>query len=101
MKEHMQTIINFCFAIFITMYIIQNDRLNDKIDLLETENQFIKDRVGLSGLDKTDTEYWTYNQRIISYGLKTMANEERMDTIDQELNLLANSIDNIEEYLTK
>ena len=28
MKNHMQTIINVCFAIFITVHIIQDDKLN-------------------------------------------------------------------------
>ena len=37
MKEHMQTVINICLAIFITVYIIDNNKLNDKIDLLEAE----------------------------------------------------------------
>ena len=33
----MQTIINACFAIFITMYIIQNDKLNEQVELLNKE----------------------------------------------------------------
>jgi len=33
----MQTIINVCFAIFITMYIIQNDKLNEQLELLNKE----------------------------------------------------------------
>ena len=37
MKDHMQTIINVCFAIFITMYIIQNDKLNEQLELLNKE----------------------------------------------------------------
>jgi uncharacterized protein YxeA len=37
MKKHMQTIINVCFAIFITVYIIQNDKLNEQVELLNEE----------------------------------------------------------------
>ena len=37
MKDHMQKIINVCFAIFITMYIIQNDKLNDQVESLSEE----------------------------------------------------------------
>ena len=37
MKAHMQTIINVCFAIFITMYVIQNDKLNDQVESLSEE----------------------------------------------------------------
>ena len=37
MKAHMQTIINVCFAIFITMYIVQNDKLNDQVESLSEE----------------------------------------------------------------
>tara|TARA_Y100000768_G_scaffold199783_1_gene150171 strand:+ start:91 stop:237 length:147 start_codon:yes stop_codon:yes gene_type:complete len=42
MKEHMQTIINVCFAIFITMYIIQSDKQEARIDTLEKELAFYK-----------------------------------------------------------
>ncbi len=34
MKNHSQTIINICFAICITMYIIQNDKLNEQVESL-------------------------------------------------------------------
>ena len=37
MKAHMQTIINVCFAIFISMYIVQNDKLNDQVESLSEE----------------------------------------------------------------
>ena len=37
MKAHMQTIINVCFAIIITMYIIQNDKLNGQVESLSEE----------------------------------------------------------------
>ena len=37
MKDHMQTIINACLAIFITVYIIQNDKLNEQVELLNKE----------------------------------------------------------------
>ena len=37
MKNHMQTIINVCFAIFITVHIIQDDKLNEQIELLNEE----------------------------------------------------------------
>ena len=46
MKEHMQTVINICLAIFITVYIIDNNKLNDKIDTLEAE---ISNHVGKKG----------------------------------------------------
>ena len=37
MKKYTQTIINVCFAIFITMYIIQDDKLNEQVELLNEE----------------------------------------------------------------
>ena len=47
MKEHMQTVINICLAIFITGYIIDNNKLNNKIDSLEAEIFMIKERIGI------------------------------------------------------
>ena len=35
MKDHIQTIINVCLAIFITVFIYQNDIQQDRIDALE------------------------------------------------------------------
>ena len=37
MKEHTQTIINVCFAISITAFIYQNDKLNDELDRVYRE----------------------------------------------------------------
>ena len=37
MKKYTQTIINVCFAIFITMYIIQDDKLNEQVEFLNEE----------------------------------------------------------------
>jgi hypothetical protein len=39
MKDHMQTIINVCFAVFITIYIIQNNKLNEQLELLNAEGE--------------------------------------------------------------
>ena len=35
MKEHIQTVINVCFAVFITAFIYQNGKQQDRIDALE------------------------------------------------------------------
>ena len=35
MKEHMQTVINICLAIFITVFIYQNNSQQDRIETLE------------------------------------------------------------------
>ena len=37
MKNHTQTIINVCFAIFITVYIYQDNKQEARIDTLEKE----------------------------------------------------------------
>jgi len=50
MKQHMQTVINICLAIFITVFIYRNDKLNDKIDSLEAEMFLIKERVGIEAI---------------------------------------------------
>ena len=58
MKAHMQTIINVCFAIFITMYIVQNDKLNDQVESLSEEVEAVN--VGL-----LKTLYSDYNTAFI------------------------------------
>ena len=58
MKDHMQTIINVCFAIFVTVYIIQNDKLNDQVELLS-------DEVEAANIGVIKTLYSDYNTAFI------------------------------------
>ena len=78
MKEHMQTVINICLAIFITVYIIDNNKLNDKIDSLETEIFMIKERIGIEAITESkfggQPVYYLVNERLRSYALKVIKN---------------------------
>ena len=78
MKEHIQTVINICLAIFITVYIIDNNKLNDKIDSLETEIFMIKERIGIEAIIKSEfggkPVYYLVNERLTSYALKVIKN---------------------------
>ena len=58
MKDHMQKIINVCLAIFITMYIIQNDKLNEQVELLNKE-------VEAANIGLIKTLYSDYNTAFI------------------------------------
>ena len=58
MKDHMQKIINVCFAIFITMYIIENDKLNEQVELLNKE-------VEAANIGLIKTLYSDYNTAFI------------------------------------
>ena len=58
MKDHLQKIINVCFAIFITMYIIQNDKLNEQVELLNKE-------VEAANIGLIKTLYSDYNTAFI------------------------------------
>ena len=58
MKNHMQTIINVCFAIFITVYIIQDDKLSEQIELLNEE-------VEAANIGLIKTLYSDYNTAFI------------------------------------
>ena len=58
MKDHMQKIINVCLAIFITMYIIQNDILNEQVELLNKE-------VEAANIGLIKTLYSDYNTAFI------------------------------------
>ena len=51
MKEHIQTVINICLAIFITVYIFDNNNLNNKIDSIESERFMIKQRIGIEAIN--------------------------------------------------
>ena len=54
----MQKIINVCLAIFITMYIIQNDKLNEQVELLNKE-------VEAANIGLIKTIYSDYNTAFI------------------------------------
>ena len=78
MKEHMQTVINICLAIFITVYIIDNNKLNDKIDSLEAEIFMIKERIGIEAITESKFGgkpiYYSVNEILTSYALKVIKN---------------------------
>ena len=78
MKEHMQTVINICLAIFITVYIIDNNKLNDKIDSLEAEIFMIKERIGIEAITESKfggkPVYYSANERLTSYALRVIKN---------------------------
>ena len=66
MKAHMQTIINVCFAIFVTVYIIQNDKLNDQVELLS-------DEVEAANVGLIKTLYSDYNTAFIKNDFSRIA----------------------------
>ena len=66
MKDHMQTIINVCFAIFVTVYIIQNDKLNDQVELLS-------DEVEAANVGLIKTLYSDYNTAFIKNDFSRIA----------------------------
>ena len=66
MKDHMQKIINVCFAIFITMYIIQNDKLNEQVELLNKE-------VEAANIGLIKTLYSDYNTAFIKNDFSRIA----------------------------
>ena len=78
MKEHMQTVINICLAIFITVYVIDNNKLNDKIDSLEAEIFMIKERIGIEAITESKfggkTVYLSTDEILTSYALKVIKN---------------------------
>ena len=77
MKEHMQTVINVCLAIFITVYIIDNNKLNDKIDSLEKEIFMIKEKIAIEAITESkfgNEPIYSVNERLRSYALKVINN---------------------------
>ena len=78
MKEHMQTVINICLAIFITVYIIDNNKLNNKIDSLEAEIFMIKERIGIEAITESKfggkPVYFSTDEILTNYALKVIKN---------------------------
>ena len=78
MKEHIQTVINICLAIFITVYIIDNNKLNDKIDSLEAEIFMIKERIGIEAITESKfggkPVYYSTDEILTSNALKVIKN---------------------------
>jgi len=62
MKKHIQTIINICFAISITAFIYQNDKLNQRINQLEDyKNGLIDEQGAPLRVQKSIEEYCKNN----------------------------------------
>ena len=121
MKNHIQTIINVCFAISVTLLIYQNTQLKERLSTLDLatlemsiENDItlanlksgqtmLKERVGIEPLVKNkfgDTPvYYSVNERLTSYGLKVLENESRLDTMETEYIELVEITENINNYL--
>ena len=74
MKKYTQTIINVCFAIFITMYIIQDDKLNEQVELLNEELKDDDEDNVSSTLTLEFVKFWN-NQAV------DLSNEKRMDLL--------------------
>jgi len=98
MKDHIQTIINVCFAISITVFIYQNDKQQDSITKLKNDVESNFEMIGLFKQMQDDT-----NVRFI----KVMsANEVNIDIAFENIDLAETSrlenriaIKNMEDYL--
>ena len=70
MKDHIQTILNVCFAISITAFIYQNDKQQDRIDSLEAQadiNKSLKDIDALMyDLSILEVEVETHKERFVT-----------------------------------
>ena len=77
----MQTIINFCFAIFITVYIIQDDKLNEQIELLNEE-------VEAANVGLIKTLYSDYNTAFIKNDFPRIASHFQAPVDLQVMKLL-------------
>jgi len=63
MKVEMQTIINVCFAISVTAFIYQNNKQQDKIEMLEGYVQLDTDKAW-ERLDKIEAEQTRIKGRV-------------------------------------
>lgn len=98
MKNHIQTILNVCFAISITAFIYQNDKQQDSINKLKNDVESNYEIIGLFNQIQDDT-----NKSFI----KVMsANEVNIDIAFKNIDLAETSrlenriaIKNMEDYL--
>ena len=91
MKDHMQTIINVCFAISITAFIYQNNIQQDRINTLEaqTNSKSLKDIDALMyDLSILEVEVETHKDRFVTL----INNWEQQDTYNNDQEYLLSKI---------
>jgi hypothetical protein len=123
MKVDIQTILNVCFAISVTLLIYQNTQLKERLSTLDLatlemsiENDItlanlksgqtmLKERVGIEVIPESkfggEPVYWTVNERLTSYGLVVVENQSRLDTNESEIQAIAESIADIERSIRR
>ena len=122
MKDHIQTIINVCLAISVTLLMYQNSQQKDQIetanmfaqhsvdqswdrmDKMEAETDYIKLRLGLEVISESksgEPVYYSINERLTSYGLKVLENESRLDEQANKINQTIDQVNRIQKYLAE
>lgn len=108
MKQHMQTVINVCLAIFITVFIYRNDKLNDEILDLKIDMEVAK--LKISDNKKAVTENYEnflkqdeYNKGVASVVDNNTDNIsiafKNFDIAKNNIGINTTKIDNIEEWI--
>lgn len=112
---NIQTIINVCLAISVTLLMYQNSQQKDQIetanmfaqhsvdqswdrmDKMEAETTMIKERVGIEPLVKNEfgdtPAHWTVNERLTSYGLKVLELESTLDELNYDIGVVKGDVD--------
>ncbi|MFL2712383.1 MAG: hypothetical protein ACJ0FL_00045 [Gammaproteobacteria bacterium] len=92
MKDHVQTIINVCFAISITAFIYQNDKQQDRIDTLEGYAQLDTDSTW-DEIDKLKEDLSDLESR---YSYTTESLNKWQVVLDNELSQRITNTENID-----
>jgi hypothetical protein len=92
MKDHVQTIINVCFAISITAFIYQNDKQQDRIDMLEGYAQLDTDSTW-DEIDKLKEDLSDLESR---YSYTTESLNKWQVVLDNELSQRITNTENID-----
>ena len=96
MKVSIQTILNTCFAISMTLLIYQNVQLKDSIDTLEGYSQLDTDST-FDRLDKIDETLNTIQTAYDQIELLSRSNSRYIDSVLEQVNLNQDNLDICQE----
>jgi len=96
MKEHMQTVINVCLAIFITAFIYQNNSLKDDVETLKGYAQLDTDKTW-DRLDKIDIDLEDLRNELDSNLTFTLGVSNSTFANEEDIKILFTNFDKVKE----
>ena len=107
MKDHLQTILNICFAISITAFIYQNDKQQDSIAKLKNEIEFQRQLIDLNkdtqdGINLLHIELMSANEVNIGIAFDNFDIAKKNEALtDNKILQNTETIEYIQKYLSE